>query len=436
MKVYKLKSTGGRKHTSLKQFVAILLIIVSHNVATAEAKDVLDGLIEQSIQTYPAIKSKEMTRESAKQDVVTASLNFLPNATVNFQSRRRVYGDSSSKSTIGDPYTVITISQPLIGGGLVAGYRQSKANLNASDWALREEAENIAIRVINAYGAWLSAHKKLSVSEDSVKEYERLVSLITHRAEAGVSPLTDQNLGVSRLLQAQSELSSYRAKESSALTTLSQLVGQRLTREQLLSQQPENNFAMPEDVVMKVLEVSPTLKRLQFEAESANQASKKVRSQAFPQLSLQARRTIGDPDYQNTPPKNTVGLVLSYSTDSGFSSFSKILSADKAYYATVLNIDSAKRDVVVRVNQEVSDYQFAKSREKPLQKYADLTKAISESYSRLFLVGKKSWLDLMNSVRERKEAQVELVDVQVLLLTTSRRLSIYTQNVGFDSVKQ
>lgn len=218
---------------SVRQLKALALAVMIAMTGAATAKDALDELIEQSVQSYPSVKSKEMARKSAKSDVTTAKLSFLPNASVAFEPRRKVYGGSGSNTDRGDPYTVITLTQPLLGGGLVAGYRQSQANLNVSDWAVREEAEALAVRVINAYGTWLSANKKVQAAEESVKEHERLVGLITRRAEAGASPTTDQNLGVSRLLLARSELSSFKSAEATALTTLNQLVGGRLTREQL-----------------------------------------------------------------------------------------------------------------------------------------------------------------------------------------------------------
>jgi adhesin transport system outer membrane protein len=417
----------------VRQLKALALAVMIAMTDAATAKDVLDELIEQSVKSYPSVKSKEMARKSAKSDVTTAQLSFLPNASVAYEPRRKVYGGSGSNKNT-DPYTVITLTQPLLGGGLVAGYRQSQANLNVSDWAMREEAEAVAVRLINAYGTWLSANKKVQAGEESVKEHERFVGLITRRAEAGASPTTDQNLGVSRLLLARSELSSFKSAEATAFTTLNQLVGVRLTREQLLSQKLETeSFELPTNVIVRSLVINPTLKRLEFTAESVRQASKVVRSQALPQVSLQAKRTIGDPTVQNVSPSNTVGLVVNYTSGAGLSSISKASAANSRYRAALLDIDSAKRDLVVRVNQDVSDYGFAKRRAQALLRNVDLTKTVSESYDRLFLVGKKSWLDLMNAVRERKDTQVSLAEVQSQVLVTSRRLRLYSQGLDFEN---
>jgi hypothetical protein len=49
------------------------------------------------------------------------------------------------------------------------------------------------------------------------------------------------------------------------------------------------------------------------------------------------------------------------------------------------------------------------------------------------LVGKKSWLDLMNAIRERAQTRVSLADADGGLLGSSHRLAIYingTQQFG------
>ena len=44
---------------------------------------------------------------------------------------------------------------------------------------------------------------------------------------------------------------------------------------------------------------------------------------------------------------------------------------------------------------------------------------------RQYLVGRKSWLDLMNAVRERAQTKVQLADAEGSLVAASRRLMVY-----------
>ena len=71
-------------------------------------------------------------------------------------------------------------------------------------------------------------------------------------------------------------------------------------------------------------------------------------------------------------------------------------------------------------------------RRESLARTVQLTQEVSESYDRLFRVGKRSWLDLLNSVRERTQTLNSLADVEASLLASSRRLKIYTTLQGSD----
>ena len=157
-----------------------------------------------------------------------------------------------------------------------------------------------------------------------------------------------------------------------------------------------------------------------------------TKAQAYPAISLKAERTINSVTNKNYGTVDTVGIVAEYSTGNGFSSLVQGSAASDQYRAALLDVDTARRDLVVQVNQDVSEYEFAKVRRESLAKTAQLTQEVSESYDRLFRVGKKSWLDLLNAVRERTQTLTSLADVEASLLATNRRLKIYTTLQGSD----
>ena len=125
-------------------------------------------------------------------------------------------------------------------------------------------------------------------------------------------------------------------------------------------------------------------------------------------------------------------MIAEYSSGNGFATLVQSSAATDQYKAALLDVDTARRDLVVQINQDVSEYEFAKVRRESLAKTVALTQEVSESYDRLFRVGKKSWLDLLNSVRERTQTLTNLADVEASLLATSRRLKIYTTLQGSD----
>ena len=55
--------------------------------------------------------------------------------------------------------------------------------------------------------------------------------------------------------------------------------------------------------------------------------------------------------------------------------------------------------------------------------------AVSQAWSQQFLVGLKSWLDVMNAARELAQVEVQIADVSTEQLLLSWRLSILARGV-------
>ncbi len=393
--------------------------------------DVVDDLIDDAYQNYPGIKSKQMSQSSAGKEVLAAKLNFLPVVTVSAQPATRNYGDVSERNRKADPVTVITIKQPLLGGGLYSRLQMTKARKSMADWAVEESRRDVAVRVVNAYAQWYAAHKKLLAANESVIAHEKFTELITRRMNSGVSTQSEVNQSLSRLGQARAEQATYRSSEFAALVTLNQLVGRQLDRD-TLSSDVTAETKLPDDIIAQALAVSPTIHRLEYTAQAAEYQAGVTKAQAFPMISLKAERTKNSITTKNYGTIDSVGVIAEYSSGNGFATLVQSSAATDQYKAALLDVDTARRDLVVQINQDVSEYEFAKVRRESLAKTVALTQEVSESYDRLFRVGKKSWLDLLNSVRERTQTLTNLADVEASLLATSRRLKIYTTLQGSD----
>ena len=392
--------------------------------AVAVRADVVDDLIDDAFQNYPGIKSKQMTQKSAEKEVLAAKLNFLPAVTISAQPATFRYGDTvSSSNRKSDPVTTIVVKQPLLGGGLYSRLQMTKAKKGMADWMVEEARRDVAVRVVNAYAQWYTAHKKLQAANESVIAHQKFTELITRRMHSGVSTQSDVNQSLSRLGQAQAEQANYRSAEFSSLVTLNQLVGRQLNRD-MLSQNITADTQLPNDIIAQALAVSPTIHRLEYAAQAAEHQAGVTKAQAYPAISLKAERTINSVSMKNAPTVDTVGIVAEYSSGNGFASLVQGSAASDQYRAALLDIDTARRDLVVQINQDVSEYEFAKARRESLARTVALTQEVSESYDRLFRVGKKSWLDLLNAVRERTQTLTSLADVEATLLATNRRLKI------------
>ena len=412
------------------------LVLVLETSGTYAAATTLDDLIGQALASYPTILARQSSKEAAKNDLTAAKLKFLPNPSVSTQRNQVAYTNNSLTNL---PATNVTITQPIfMGGGLVAGYNKADARLSAADFALLETREEISRRVIVAYTEWYKAHLKILALDDSVKLHEKFVGQITRRYEAGVASGADKDLGVSRLMQARADLDAQHSIEESSLTTMSQLIGQSIGRADLIAAIPKPaSIPKRQDGIFQALSISPSIQRSKHEAEAAEHEAKEIRAQALPQVSFQAQRQIGNTYVPGYPGYDLYGLVVSYSPGGGFSSVASTNAAFERAKVSTMQVEISKRDLSDRLSADYNEYEFSQLKKESLQRSADLSTDISASYDRQYLVGKKSWLDLMNAVRERAQTRVSLADADGGLLGSSYRLAIYINGTRqFDEVNR
>ena len=417
-----------------KSIIQLLVIfaLALETTASCAASLTLNDLIVQALASYPTILARQSSRDAAKTDLTAAKLKFLPNPSVSTQRNQVAYTNTSITNL---PATNVTISQPIfMGGGLVAGYNKADARLGAADYSLLETREEIGRRIIIAYTEWYKAHLKILAFEESVKLHEKFVGLITRRFEAGIASGADRDLAISRLMQAKADLDSQSSIEKSSLTTISQLSGQSVERSDLI-EKVAKPVAIPkrQDGIFQALAASVTIQRLKYEAEAAEHEAKEIRAQALPQVSLQAQRQIGNTYVPGYPGYDMYGLVVSYAPGGGFSSIAATSAAFERAKSSTMQVEVSRRDLSDRLNAEYNEYEFSQLKKESFQRSADLSSDISASYDRQYLVGKKSWLDLMNAIRERAQTRVSLADADGGLLGSSYRLAIYingTQQFG------
>jgi adhesin transport system outer membrane protein len=414
-------------------FLALIGMLLSRYAYSAIT---LDELIYQALQTYPTILSKQASKDAATTDMTAAKLRFLPNPSLSTQRNQVAYNGQGVNSL---PATNVTISQPLfMGGGLIAGYDKAGARLSAADFALLETREDISRRLITNYGEWLKAWLKIQALEESVRLHEKLVGLITRRYEQGVASGADKDLGVSRLHQAQAELETQKSIEESTLSSMSQLAGMPVRRNDFIGK-VELRVKIPQKTegIQRGLLNSVTIQRYKFESDAADAEAKEIRAQALPQVSFQAQRQVGNAYLPGAPGFDMYGLVLSYAPGGGLSSIASSSAALDRARAATMQVEAAKRDLTDKLNAEYNEHDFAVLKKESLQRSVDLSGDISASYDRQFLVGKKSWLDLMNAVRERTQTRLQLADADGSLVTSSRRLLVYVNGTQqFDMPKK
>lgn len=388
----------------------------------------LDQLLVQAMSTYPSIRAQESNRNAASEDVRAARLRYFPSPSVSTQGGRVNYSGNGAERDSNRPVTTFSITQPLyMGGALDAGRDRTAARLDAAEHAITETRQEVGRRVVNAYAEWKRAYLKVVAMQESVAMHEKLLGLIERRAQSGIATDADTALARSRLSQARAEFESYRSAEQTQRISLGELTGQPWTSAELASSvaQPVS-VPVRETGMAQAMEVSPTLRRLAQEVKVAGATAREARAQGRPQVQLQVARQVGNTPASGNPNYTSVGLVVQYAPGAGLSSYAAANSAYQLIGVAEQQLETARSELRERVGAEYSDLEFAERRKAALQESAALADDVSASYDRQYRVGRKTWIDLMNAVRERAQASTMLADVEASLLGASRRISIYT----------
>lgn len=385
----------------------------------------LNDLIMQVVETYPEVLAKKSNQDAAGTDFLAAKLRFLPALQVSKQNTTITFSNGNTGYL---PSSNIQANLPVFyGGANIAGYAQARAALSSADFQILESQADVTRRVIAAYAEWYKAYLKILALKSGIDETEKLVSLITRRYDAGVAALADKNLAVSRWQMMLADLADQEANEKKSLTAITQLVGQPITRADLVGE-----VAIPlvpphrEDLLLHALDGNPTVNRFKQDAIAAEKSAEVARAQTLPQISFQMQRQIGNSYAPGYPGYNAAGLVLTYTGGGGFANVASTFSAYSRGKSAEISIETTKRDLTNQVNADYDDYESGRKKVSNLTQAEELVSGLAKSFDRQYMIGKKSWMDLMNEVREKYQAQAALADSKGSLLSTSWRLLTYS----------
>jgi adhesin transport system outer membrane protein len=223
-----------------------------------------------------------------------------------------------------------------------------------------------------------------------------------------ISPLSDLELARSRALQVQMQIFVARAQEASALSRLREFVSDPLlTIGNLPAPSSETSWPAFDDgaMISQAISFSPLLKKLDFDRKASSAQVRVARASILPQLSSQYSYS-GNFGHR-------VGLVLKAQTDGGLSRFASADAAMQRAQASELQSAAGERQVRDQVFALLREYESATSRLGGSRAASLASERVMESYMRQFTSGRRTWIDVMNAVRETSAAEIDALEAQI-----------------------
>lgn len=406
-----------------KQLVAVvtLLLMLQIDPAWSEERTQVwsfDRAVQEALATHPAILSRQSAQDAAKSDLDAASWQRYP--TPSLQSAKQEGGETS---------TILKLEQPLwTGGKISSSIDGARSRLDASDAVINEGKRDITLNLISAYTEVLRLQARQEHAVKNVREHERLLQLVTRRVEREVTPPVDRGLAQSRLYRAINELSAIAQELSNALMQLSQLAGKNIEKIAPLDADSPEVPRSKQEAQKQAMEYSPTLARLAAEESEAQANIGSMRSAYLPQFALTYEKIYGSfPG--SLPEGNRTMLVMNIQPGSGLSSLSGVDSAIAKREAARQNRDTALRDLETSISSDWNQLVAARLRYENAALSSKISNDVFESYVRQYTAGRKSWLEVLNSVQEAASADMAAADASAQITRSALRLRLLTGNL-------
>jgi adhesin transport system outer membrane protein len=310
----------------------------------------------------------------------------------------------------------VTVELPIWTGGQIgAAIRRGQDLKLASLAQWHETVLDLALEVNRTYFDIALFSRLEGLYSESLGEHESLVASMERRVSQEVSPLADLELVRSRTAQIEQELTLISSQRLTALQNLAELVrnpGYRIGP--IPAFEPAQ--ANWNGIVGEAVEYSPARARLLFQSDAVQSEASIARASILPRLSAQYS--------YNEITGSRLGIGLRLQTQSGLSQFSAVSSANARYTQSLDQVRLAERQLRQEIANEVVTFDAAVQRTRAFRDAAQTAGRVSESFMRQFIAGRRSWLDVMNQIRENLSARAGLAQAEVLAQSTAVRLHL------------
>ncbi len=393
-------------------FLGAFLVVSIPHVSAATLS--FNELLTATVGTHPSMLGKYSALSAAHSEREGAEWQRYPTPSVQLNT------DQSSREYGARSPGLLRIEQPVwTGGRITSGIRAAAGREDAAGVAIDEERLSLTAKLVNVYVEALRQKARYEYAQNGVKAHQNLLRMIRERVKQEVSSQTDLRLADTRLKSALIDLSFAAQARDNAITQLVQLSGLAVDD---VADLDLAKLVLPttlKQVLDEAFAWSPTLKRLNHE-ESASEAEIEVkRSAIMPQLSVRLERYFGELS------DSRAQLVLQAQPGAGLSAASGVDAARARRDAVQYTRSAAERDLRDRITQDWNEWSAARLRLENAENSMFMSEEVFQSYTRQYVAGRKSWLDVMNAVREATQAAFVFAEAKSQALAAGLRLQAF-----------
>lgn len=380
----------------------------------------LEDLLFEAVKTHPNIIAKKNEYEAAGYNLEGAQWNRFPTLSTDVRAL-----DTGTKNA------TVRVEQPLwTGGRITSQIGVATAGVDIANAALHEIEQSILQQTLTAFFDVQRLKIKLKFARTNESEHQRLAESMARRVKSEISAVADQNQTSIRLRQATAERIQIERQLINARINLEQLVGKTVPD---IAQADEVNLdKWTEDAMLEAAKsFSPERKRLLAQIQSADFEIGLAKSRVMPQLVAGYQVQLGS---LNGLERDQAYLALQLQPGAGLSSLSAIQAAVAKKQAADEALSAFDRQLKQNFLTAWADYNALVNQLQPARDSAASSDMVVASYVRQFQVGKKNWLEVLNSQREKTQALFALADIESPLQLAAYKLLLISGQISANKV--
>jgi adhesin transport system outer membrane protein len=421
-----LHSSSAKRSGPVRPPVLLLAVFFAFAFPAARAEAPTAGwtferVLSAALGRHPLVQARLSERAAASADLQAAGWARYPTPTA----------EATTRNAAGDPAGLLRLDQPLWSGGrITAGIDLAARRLDAAEAAVAERRLELAQRTVAAYFEALRQLARREVSDLGLREHERLLEMIRRRVAQEVSSRADERLAEARMQQAATERSFIVQSLRTSALQLAQLAGEPVPAESLgWAGLEAAAFADLPATLQQTLDAAlthaPALRRLAQEERASAAEIEQRRAAVLPQVALRLEHSAG-----GGSPQTRAMVVLQAQPGAGLSSQSAVAAATARREGARQALEAGRREVLEQAEAAWTDWVSARERLELVQRASDINAEVFDSYTRQFVIGRKSWVEVLNAVRETTQARYLVADARAQVGAAAWRLRALTGKLG------
>lgn len=394
----------------------------------------LAALFKAVSEGHPQIKAAKFGFEAAKHDVEAVNRRRWPTISVTMES------DTGSVNST--PTQVLQVEHVFIDAGrLSAQIAEANVGEVASKVAIDVERRRLFIELIGAWQGYVSAQLRFKVGEEVLARLRGYREMMQRRVDAEVSPSIDLAVLDSRMIQAQVEQAQVRSAMGSSMSRLKRLTGlseadlSRYLHEVLagVGAVESTRACVLVDCWRSKIDSHPLVVRASLDVESVQHRLKAKEAERWPTAYVRLAQPLdmGSGQAREVTMRGSAFVGMRYVPGAGFENFAQASALASRLALAQESVDTHKRELIDA--QEVDSNELLSSIERlqSHQKLVGVASKVLDSFTAQFAAGRKTWLDLLNSVRDLSQHQFAQNEAQVSMIAAMYRLEIRAGDLEF-----